>query len=1118
MDYKFMKKKHNEGNRELARWLRKGFLIMRIFLVFMLLGVLQSNASVYSQTKRFSLNEANISIREILTQIEQESDYRFFYEEKDLRLDDRANVDFSNSTIDEVLNKLFRQKNIEYKIMANNFIVLKSPGTIGNQEIASQQLAISGRVVDANGEPLPGVTVVLKGTTQGTITEASGNFYLQAVPNDAILVFSFVGMKTLEIQVAGKSKIDVQMEEDAIGLDEVVAIGYGIQKKSDITGSLVSISEEELKSIPVVDPALAIQGRAAGVQVMNNSHQPGGNVSIKIRGTNSINANNEPLYVVDGFPLSGGLKYINPNDIISMEILKDASATAIYGSRGANGVVLISTKKGEAGKMQVSFNSSSKISYLSKKIEMLDAHEFRMMMNEAYENQNMLDGGNRALPYTADEVANPQNNIDWQEEATRAAFSHNHNLDVSGGTENLLYSASIGYRDEEGIVKTSDWQQISTRLSLESQLSSWVKFGINLNYNAIDNGLVETDHGGNSVPRAMLETFPDIPVYDENSDWTIGTNEGYASPTALIYGIHNTKETDKFLGNLFFTLDLGKGFTFKTTYGREIETAKQSKFTDKKLISQAHTSSSAYVSSYKIESWQNENYLTYQKTIDDHSFDALIGVTWSKYTYEYFDVTVRDFPTDAFLTNQLQAGEDLAATSSGKEESKLNSYFGRLNYSFKNKYLVTGTLRSDGSSKFGENNKYAMFPSLALGWRLSEEDFIQESDIFSNLKLRLGYGITGNQEIGSYRSLERLGTINGVLGNRRATGIANVQIANADLKWERTEQYNVGLDFGFFKNRLDFVVDFYKKNTNDLLLQAPIPATTGFSTMLKNIGSVMNKGVEFTMNSVNIDKKFKWYTNLNVSFNKNEVIELANNGQDIFPIWFVNPVTIIREGESLGSFWGLTREGIYQNEEEIQAHLKNPGTTVPGDIKYKDLNNDQVIDSKDRSILGDNNPDFIYGLTNDFVYGPWSLTVQVSGVQGMQVANLNPIVLEDRQTLTNSYKSLLDRWHGEGTGNNEVAMVRISSQLNISDRHIEDGSYLRFKNIALGYNLPKSITQKLRISDAKLTVSLIDWFTITNYEGYDPEVSTMGGHASQGIEFSSYPNSKSFLVGLNINF
>lgn len=349
MDYKFMKKKHNEGNRELARWLRKGFLIMRIFLVFMLLGVLQSTASVYSQTKRFSLNEANVSIREILTQIEQESDYRFFYEEKDLRLDDRANVDFSDSTIDEVLNKLFRQKNIEYKIMANNFIVLKSPGTISNQEIASQQLTVSGRVVDANGEPLPGVTVVLKGTTQGTITEASGNFYLQAVPNDAILVFSFVGMKTLEIQVAGKSKIDVQMEEDAIGLDEVVAIGYGIQKKSDITGSLVSISEEELKSIPVVDPALAIQGRAAGVQVMNNSHQPGGNVSIKIRGTNSINANNEPLYVVDGFPLSGGLKYINPNDIISMEILKDASATAIYGSRGANGVVLISTKKGGSG-------------------------------------------------------------------------------------------------------------------------------------------------------------------------------------------------------------------------------------------------------------------------------------------------------------------------------------------------------------------------------------------------------------------------------------------------------------------------------------------------------------------------------------------------------------------------------------------------------------------------------------------------------------------------------------------------------------------------------------------------------------------------------------------------
>lgn len=981
----------------------------------------------------------------------------------------------------------------------------------------AQQAKITGTVKDQDGNELPGVTIVVKGTTSGTVSDNDGNFSLNAAKG-SVLVFSFVGMNSQEIQIENQSEVDVVLEEESVGIEEVVAIGYGTMKKSDVTGAMVSISEEKIKSIPAIDPAMAMQGRAAGVQVMNNSHQPGGNVSVKIRGTNSINANNEPLYVVDGFPLTGGLRYINPNDIVSMEILKDASATAIYGSRGANGVVLIGTKKGKAGKLNVNFNTSSKVSYLSKEIEMLNASEFRMLMNEAYSNQNMLDGGNRELPYTNEEVSNPQNDINWQKEATQAAFSHNHNLDISGGSDQTIYSFSLGYKDEQGIVKTSDWKQISTRINLESQLSERIRMGISMNYNNIDNGLVETDHGGNSIPRAMLESFPDVPIYDENGDWSVGDNEGYATPTALIEGIHNTRITDKLLGNLFATIDLGKGFTFKTTYGRELESSKQDKFTSKKLLSQAHTSSSAYVSSNKISSWQNENYLTYEKTVRGHSFNGLLGLTWSYYSSEYFDVSVKDFPTDAFLTNQLQAGEEIQNSTSGKEESKLNSYFGRLNYSYKGKYLFTGTLRSDGSSKFGINNKYALFPSLALGWRLTEEEFIKDLNTFSNLKLRLGYGVTGNQGIGNYRSLERLGTINSVLGNRRATGIANVQIENPDLKWEKTEQFNFGLDAGFFDNRLGLVVDFYKKTTKDLLLNAPIPSTTGFSNMMRNIGNVENKGVEFTLNSVNIDSKFKWYTNFNVSFNKNEVLQLANDGQDIFPVWFVNPVTIIREGEPLGSFWGLTRDGIYQNEAEVNSHLKNPGTTVPGDIKYKDLNNDGVIDSNDRSILGDNNPDFIYGLTNDFVYGPWSFIVQISGVQGMNVANLNPIVLEDRQTLTNSYKTLLNRWHGEGTGNNEIAMVRISSQLNISDRHIEDGSYLRFKNIALGYELPGSLTQKLHISSAKLTASLIDWFTITSYEGYDPEVSTSGGHANQGIEFSSYPNSKSVLFGLSINF
>lgn len=1096
-------------------WKSKLLMIMRATLFLILLSITQLIAvNTYSQSARLSLDLKNTSIKSILGQIEDRSEFYFIYDATVVDVERKVTIDSKNELITEILDQIFKGSDVVYKINDRQIAL-----TISNSpEVVQEQKLVTGKVTDSKGLPLPGVTVVVKGTTNGTVTSTDGSYSLSNIPGDATLLFSFVGMKTQEIAIEGRTQINVTMDEDAIGIEEVVAIGYGIQKKSDVTGSLVSISEEDLKSIPVVNPAMAIQGRAAGVQVMNNSHQPGGSVSIQIRGTNSINANNEPLYVVDGFPLSGGLEYINPNDIVSMEILKDASATAIYGSRGANGVVLISTKKGKEGKMSVSFNTSSKISMLSKKIDMLNASEFRMLMNEAYANQNMLDGGSRDLPYTQNEIDNPEYDIDWQDEATHTAFSHNHNLDISGGSDKLLYSASVAYKDEEGIIKSSNWKQLSTRVNLETQLSEKVKFGINLNYNNVDNGLVETDHGGNSIPRAMLETMPDIPIYNESGNWTVGTNEGYASPVALIEGIHNQRVTNKLLGNLFATVELAKDLTFKTTYGREMQSSKQNKYTERSLISQAHTSGSAYIYNNEIVSWQNENYLTYNKTFGEHQLTGLLGLTWSKYSNEYFNVSVKDFPTDAFLTNQLQAGEDILYANSSKEESKLNSYFGRINYTYKNRYLFTGTLRTDGSSKFGENNKYAFFPSLAFGWRLSEEDFIKNLNTFSNLKLRLGYGITGNQEINNYQSLERLGSVTAILGNDRASGIAETQIANPDLKWERTEQFNVGLDFGVFDNRLSFVVDYYDKTTKDLLLQSPIPSTTGFSTMMKNIGSVSNKGFELTMNTVNFNGKFKWFTNLNVSFNKNEVLELANGGQDLFPVNFVNPVIIIREGEPLGSFWGLIREGIYQNEEEISAHLKNPGTTVPGDIKYNDLNDDGVIDSNDRSILGDNNPDFIYGFTNDFAYGPWSLSVQISGVQGMEVMNLNPVVLEDRQTLTNSYETLLNRWHGEGTGNNEVAMVRISSQLNISDRHVENGSYMRFKNISLGYELPGKVTDAFNIASAKLTFSLIDWFTITNYSGYDPEVSTYGGHTNQGIEFRSYPNSKSALVSLNINF
>ncbi len=978
---------------------------------------------------------------------------------------------------------------------------------------------ITGTVTDKGGKPLQGVSVMVKGTKKGTTTDVDGKFRINA-PGTATLIFSMTSYLSQEVPVNNRSVIDVTLEQTAQQLKdvEVVAIGYNNLRKSDLTGSIAVVSTEKIQSVPMVQASQLIQGRVAGVQVMNNSHQPGGSVAISIRGTNSINASNEPMYVIDGYPILSGLPFINPSDIVSIEVLKDASATAIYGSRAANGVVIIQTRQGKKGVLSVSFESRIKVVSRSKKIPMLNAHEFRMLMNEATVNQNAIDGRNRALPYTQDEVDHPKYDVDWQDETFRTAIGNDQSISVSGGSDKTTYAASLSYLNEPGIFKTNMWNQIGTRMVLESQMSKSLKMGVNISYNHVNNGQVETDNGNNSVPRAILESFPDRPPYDSTGNYMVADNDNYANPTALLYGIHQKAITSKFVGTTFGELQILKGLKFKATYTLDIQASKYDRYIDKGVSSPGlPPPQNATIITTGANTWLNEDYLNYDRQMGYHGMNVLLGASWMGATGDEFDATVTGFPTDAYLTNQLQAATTVNSVVTSKEHSTQNSFFGRVNYNYKRIYFLTGTFRADGSSRFGKGNKYGYFPSGAFAWRLSEEPFIKKLNIFSNLKLRTSYGATGNQTFGNYLSLERLGNATTFLGNTRLAGIANVQIANPNLKWERTNEFDMGFDIGILKDRLNFVIDYYHKVTKDLLLNAPIPETTGFSTQLKNIGSIQNNGFEFALNSVNLDGKLRWTTDLNFSINKNKVLSLVNNNQDIFITSFVNPLNIVRVGEPLGSFWGLIRVGVFQNQDEINAYLKNPGKTRPGDLKYADLNKDGAIDAKDRTILGNNNPKYIFGMINTLSYGPWEFVSEIYGVQKVTVMNLNPVVLEDRQTETNSYKTLLNRWHGEGTSNT-IAAVRINSNLNISNRHAQDGSYVRFRNISLGYHLPSSLLSKVKISGATISISAIDFFTITNYEGYDPEVSTYGGHANQGIEFSSYPASKSLVATLRINF
>jgi TonB-linked SusC/RagA family outer membrane protein len=989
-------------------------------------------------------------------------------------------------------------------------------------DAVSPLAAVTGTVSDAAGKPLQGVTVIEKGTRNGTTTNVEGRFRINVRGAAPVLVFSMSSYLPREVPVSGRSVVDVTLEQTAQQLKdvEIVAVGYNSQKKTDLTGSIAIVGKEKIQSVPMVISTQLLQGRVAGVQVMNNSHQPGGSVSLKIRGTNSINASNEPMYVIDGYPILSGLPFINPADIVSMEVLKDASATAIYGSRASNGVVIIQTRQGRKGRMEVSFESRIKANTRQRKIPMLNAHEFRMLMNEATTNQNAIDGHNRPLPYTQDEVDHPAVDIDWQDYAFRTGVGTSQSLSISGGSEKTTYSATMTYLNEPGIFKTNQWNQVGSRAVIESQVSNRLKLGMNISYNFVNIGQIETDNGNNSVPRAILESFPDRPIFDSTTgNYMVADNDNYANPAALLYGIHQKNITTKFVGTAFGELQLLPGLKFKATFTQDLENTKYDKYIDKTVSSPGlDPAQTAIVSTSGARTWLNEDWLNYDKQIGRHALNLLLGASWMGATGEGFGATVNGFPTDAYLTNQLQAGTTVVGVNSTKEQSSQNSFFGRVTYNYAHKYFFTGTFRADGSSRFGKDHKYGYFPSAAVAWRLSEENFIKDLHAFSNLKFRASYGATGNQTFGNYLSLERLGNTTTFLGDTRLPGIASVQIANPDLRWERTNQMDVGFDIGVLHDRLTFVVDYYRKKTIDLLLNAPIPETTGFSTELMNIGSVQNTGFEFSVSSVNIQReKLRWSTDFNFSFNRNKVLALANNNQDIFLTSFVNPLNIVRVGQPLGSFWGLRRIGVFQDQQEINGYLANPGSTRPGDLKYADINGDRVIDSKDRMILGNNTPRFIYGMSNNISFGAFDFISEIYGVQGVTVMNLNPIVLEDRQTETNSYKTLLNRWHGPGTSNT-VAAVRINSNLNISNRHAQNGSYLRVRNISFAYHLSNALLSRIKVNGATLTASAIDWFTITKYEGYDPEVSTYGGHANQGIEFSSYPSSKSLLLSLRINF
>ncbi|CAM4291804.1 SusC/RagA family TonB-linked outer membrane protein [Zobellia nedashkovskayae] len=996
------------------------------------------------------------------------------------------------------------------------------------------QQQITGAVLDNAGIPLAGVNVLIDGTTTGTQTDFDGRYTIAASSGD-VLVFSYIGMKTQSLTVGASSSIDVTMEEDAASLDEVVVIGYGTQKKSDLTGAVGSVSSAELQERPAASLTQSLSGKMPGVSVSINSGRPGGKSNIRIRGNSSVSLSNDPLYVVDGIILvssglgnnSSPIDYINPNDIASIEVLKDASATAIYGSRGANGVILVSTKRGSNSGGKISYDSYYSLGNLSRKVDVLNSEQFLMIEEVAYQNAEKYDAVGfangkytdpalkRNDPKLFDANGNPLYDTDWQDEVTRAAFTQNHQLSFTGGTEKGSYGAFLGYMDEEGIMKDSWLKRYSGRFVFDSNIRDWMKVGGSLSYNNQKERVIHASWVG----RNMIENIPIVPVKYPDGSWASNADypgmEGGPNPVRVGEEYKKFLRTNTILGNIFANITLAKGLDFRTSIGVNNVEQKTDEYAGRELsFIGTNTNGYAVREANEYTSWQFENYLTYSKEIaETHSITGLLGISWQHINNTAFSARAENFSDDFFSFDNLGAGSVVGNPTSSAFAYGLNSYFGRINYGLQNKYLLTVTGRVDGSSKFGDTNRYAFFPSAALAWKVSEENFLKESKTISNLKLRASYGVTGNSEIPAYGALPGLGNYAYVVNNSVVNGIGIDRLANPDLKWEKTNQVDAGIEVGLFDGRISFEVDLYRKLTEDMLLNSPVPTSSGYASVFRNIGSMENKGIEFSLSTKNITTdNFSWDTDFNIAMNKNEVVALSG-GSDIF-----SSRTIIREGEAVGSFFGLVNLGTWGTDEADEAATY---FRLPGDVKIEDRNDDGVINQADRTIIGKGIPDGYGSLINTFRYKNFELLVDLQFQYGNDIMYITTRPQENRQGIANSLATVLDAWTPENQ-DTEIAQWRpVSAGYdNLDTSHmIQDGSFIRGRNLLLGYNFSPDIAEKLKLSRLKIYTSAQNFFVSTKYEGYDPEVQTSDNTFGQGeVNFDQYPKPRVFMIGLNATF
>lgn len=988
---------------------------------------------------------------------------------------------------------------------------------------AFAQQKLTGTVLeDPSLEPLIGVAVQIKGTATGTVTDLDGKFTIQTSPGD-VLVISYLGMITQNVTVkSGMNNLSVKMLRDALNLDEVVVVGYGITRKRDLAGAITSLKVDDIKAGVVTNTAQLLKGRAAGVLVRQNSGEPGGGISIRVRGASSISSNNEPLYVIDGFQTDLG-NQINPNDIQSIEILKDAAATAIYGARGANGVVLISTKKGTAGLFSVSYSYDASMKSLSNPWELMNAQDIMgYSMNTWKEN-----GASGNAPYTDEQLKYTDDGTDWVKEVTKQALTQTHQFSITGGSDKMSMAISGNYLDDMGILMNTDFNRFSGRMNLDYKLTDRVRFGANVymarsNKNFLNMG----DNAANN--NVIYSLFMMSPFTTKTGDDVFG-NKGKKPG---IFSELNDVDFESVMNNVYGTLygeaDLLKTLTARVQYTYSNDNRKDSKYYPKVTNIGKANDGLGSIQNYKNDNQQLDVLLTYHQTLAKiHNLKVLVGSTFMDGTSESNGMEAYGFSTDEFSFNNMGGAKTINWISSAKEQFKRLSFFGRVEYVLKDKYIFNASYRADGASNFGPGEKWGYFPSGSLAWQLGEEQFMEfAKPILSSLKLRASYGITGNDGIGNYLSQAKFGMTNVYLGgDAPVKGLYPSNPANDNLKWESTSQLNLGIDLSLFNKRLEINFDYYNKITSDLLNPVAVSSSTGgFETMMGNNGKIRNRGIELFIKSNNLmTKNFGWITTLNISRNKNKVLEL-NKGEaryeSISPQGWYNfeEYAVLKEGWALSSLYGYVFDGIIQTGETYSAQP----TAIPGDPKFKDLDGDGTITNKDRKVIGDGNPDVVLGMGNNFTIRDFDFSFFLDASIGNNLLNLSRVVLEDEGRL----KVSMDKWTTKHPSNEvprngykKNAGIKYGSYIN--SRFVENASYLRLQNIELGYTLPVRRMAKFNkyVKNFRMFVGAQNLFTITQYTGFNPEVSTKGGSAvAQGLDFSSYPAYKTFNFGAKITF